>query len=105
MQRGYDIETAILAADKLGMHQPGVLVIGNQYFVKVDGMVIKFPDNVVTLEEAVGLAVSYIFVLNTQYAEPLKFVYLFFENLFQFKQFSLARSQTVQRLFSKVWKA
>ena len=60
------------------MNQPGVLMIGQKFFVKIDKKAIHFPADVASLEEAVGLSLAYSYILDTKYPEALKFVYLFF---------------------------
>ena len=88
LKDGWDVQSAAKEAyDNGKMNQPGVLMIGQKFFVKIDKKAIHFPADVASLEEAVGLSLAYSYILDTKYPEALKFVYLFFEHLFRFENF------------------
>ncbi len=73
------------AAAAKEMELPGIIIINDQFFLKVDESVIHLPDSVQLLEDAVASLVIYYYVLGLNYPEPLKFVFLFFESLFKIK--------------------
>ncbi len=60
------------------MIQPGLLIIGNEYYVKIDQLFMKIVN--ASLELGLAYVVGYYHVLNLQYPLPLKFV--FFETMF-----------------------
>jgi hypothetical protein len=63
------------------MIQPGLLIIGTDYFIKVDQLFMKLENASLVL----GLAYVFGFyhVLNIEYPLPLKFLFVFFETLFE----------------------
>ena len=63
------------------MDLPGIILIGSQYFVKVDESAFLLPDEVKTMEQSVAYLLMYYYILNLNYPEPLKFVFGFFERL------------------------
>ena len=82
------------------MLQPGVIIIGTQFFLKIEEMAVQFP-KMCTTESAIAYLISLIYILDVQYPEPLKFVYVFFEHLFEFADTS-ANFTSVNLLLSKV---
>lgn len=72
--------TAAKLASK--MELPGILEINSQYFLKIDEGAIAIPGNIKMLEEAVAYLLIYYYILNINFPEPLKFVFGFFERLF-----------------------
>ena len=62
------------------MIQPGLLIIGNDYYVKIDQLFMKIEN--ASLELWLAYVVAYYDVLNLRYPLPLKFVFVFFETLF-----------------------
>jgi hypothetical protein len=62
------------------MIQPGLLIIGNDYNVKIDQLFMKIEN--ASLELGLAYVVGYYHVLNLRYPLPLKFVFVFFETLF-----------------------
>lgn len=64
------------------MELPGILEIGGQFFIKVDNLAVHLPNNVKALSQAVGYLVMYYYILQLDFPEPLKSVFVFFELLF-----------------------
>lgn len=67
------------------MELPGVLLIGTQYFVKVDEGAFLLPSQVKTLDQSIAYLFMYYYILHLDFPEPLKFVFGFFERLFEIK--------------------
>jgi hypothetical protein len=58
------------------MIQPAlILIIGNDYYIKIDQLFIKIEN--ASLELGLAYVVGYYHVLNLQYPVPLKFVFVF----------------------------
>ncbi len=83
------------------MKQPGVIIIGRQFFLKIDTLPIEYSARLTSFESALSCLISLIYILNVNYPEPLKFVFAFFEHLFDFQEKSL-NSANVTNLFSIV---
>ena len=83
------------------MKQPGVIIIGRKLFLKIDTLPIEYPARLSCFESAIACLVSLIYILDVSYPEPLKFVFAFFEHLFEFQEMSLS-SANVTNLFSIV---
>lgn len=64
------------------MALPGILEINDQYFIKVDNSAVLLQD-VKYLEEAVAFLVAYYYILDIKFPPTLKFVFGFFERLFE----------------------
>ena len=62
-----------------------MLLIGTQYFVKVDESAFLLPPEVKTVEMSFAYLFMYYYILNLNFPEPLKFVFGFFERLFEIK--------------------
>lgn len=99
-QAGYEIDKALREAQPK-MKQPGVLMIGKQYYIKIENFAINFPASISSLESAIACVIVYFYILDVQYPEPLKFVYIFFEHLFEFEKKSID-SQVVKKFLSHV---
>ncbi len=85
------------------MKQPAIIFIGDQPFIKIEELEIQF-EEMSSIESAIACLVSFFFILNIQYPDPLKFVYIFFEHLFEFDEIS-AHSTSVEKLLAKVMPA
>ncbi len=59
------------------MELPGIIIINDQFFIKVDNTTINLPCSVQLLQEAVANLVVYYYVLGLNYPEQLKFVFFF----------------------------
>ena len=88
------------AAEAEKMQLPGILNINGQHFVKIDDSAIQLPPHISTMTEAFAYLTMYYYILNLNYPDSLKFVFLFFEKLF--KIVPSASSQDVHMLFSMV---
>lgn len=64
------------------MSLPGIIELNGQFFVKVDDSAVLL-GNAQTLEEALAYLVAYYYVLHLKYPPTLKFVFGFFERLFE----------------------
>lgn len=64
------------------MELPGILQIGNQYFIKIDESAVYLPESVTRIQEALGYLLMYYYILNLNFPDALKFVFVFFEHLF-----------------------
>ena len=84
------------AAAAKEMILPGILKINEQFYIKVDDQAIGLSDDVTLLEEAVAYLCMYYYILNLNFPEPLKYVFGFFEKLFDIS--SSVQSMEVQRL-------
>lgn len=82
------------------MELPGVLDINNQFFVKIDESAILLPKSVTTITEAFAYLTMYYFILNLNYPQSLKFIFLFFEKLFEIEPSS--HSEDVKKLHGTV---
>ncbi len=71
------------AAAAVDMELPGLLVMNNKFYIKIDEKAIHLPSTVTLLQEAVAYLVMFYYILDLNYPEPLKFVFGFFERLFQ----------------------
>ena len=80
---------------------PGILKINEQYFIKVDESAIHLPQEITLLEEAVAYLIIYYHVLNINFPETLKFVFLFFEKLLEIPPSS--PSEDVKRVYSSLF--
>ena len=98
------LDTVILpvaaASEATMMRLPGVLNINGQYFIKVDEGGIKLPSNVSTITLAFAYLTMYYYILNLNYSDALKNVFLFFEKLLQIEPSIF--SQDVHVLYSLV---
>ena len=59
------------------MELPGVLVINEQYFIKVDNMTINLPGTVQLLQEAIANLFVYYYVLGLNYSDFLNLIFYF----------------------------
>lgn len=62
------------------MIQPGILLIGKEYFIKIENLHMKI-DNC-NLEKALAYLIAFYYVLCIEYPIPLKFVFVLLESLF-----------------------
>lgn len=83
-------------SDAAEMIQPGLLLIGEDYYIKIAAMYMKIGQN---LPEALAYLVAFFYILGIDYPLPLKFVYLYFEALFPLSRPSIS-SVVVKRLVS-----
>ena len=60
----------------------GILEINEQFFIKIDNSAVLLRD-VKYLEEAVAFLVAYYYILNLKFPPTLKFMFGFFERLFE----------------------
>ena len=63
------------------MIQPGILHIGKEYFIKIEENFMHLPNRMLDL--AILYVVGFYYCLGIVYPVPLKFVFLFFESLFE----------------------
>ena len=82
------------------MELPGILEIGGQFFIKVDNLAVFLPESVSSLQQAVGYLLMYYYILDLDYPPSLKFVFVFFEMLFNIPPSSDAT--VVKKLFGDV---
>jgi len=82
------------------MKQPGIIFIGDQPFIKIEELEVQF-EQMSSIESSIACLVSFFYILNIQYPSPLKFVYIFFEHLFEFEEIS-SHSTSVEKLLAKV---
>ena len=59
------------------MELPGVFVINEQYFIKVDNMTINLPGTVQLLQEAIANLFVYYYVLGLNYSDFLNLIFYF----------------------------
>ena len=64
------------------MKQPGLILIGNTYFLNLEMEAIKL--DVGGLPDALAYLVASYYIFNCTYPESLKFVFGFFERIFDF---------------------
>ena len=83
------------------MKQPGILMIGEQFFIKIEDIVAHFPSQMCSIETSVACNIALIYILNLQYPEPLRHVYVFFEHLFNFTRKAFD-STSVKKLLSDI---
>jgi hypothetical protein len=81
-QEGKSVYNAVADAD-VKMKLPGVLIIGKQFFVKVEDIAIHM-ESVACMDSAVGLLIAYYFILDTVYPVALINVFSFLQLLFNF---------------------
>ena len=81
-QEGKSVYNAVADAD-VKMKLAGVLIIGKQFFVKVEDTAIHM-ESVTCMDSAVGLLIAYYFILDTVYPEALINVFSFLQLLFNF---------------------
>lgn len=67
------------------MKQPGIIMIGSQFFLKIEELAITFPGRMSSLECSIACLVALCYILDIHYPEALKFVFIFFEHLFPFR--------------------
>ncbi len=82
------------------MKQPGIIIIGNQFFLKIESLTVHFVE-MSSIETTIGCLVAIYYILNIKYPSPLKLPFLFFEYLFEFTEFS-SNSAVVKKKFTKV---
>lgn len=82
------------------MKQPGIIIIGNQFFLKVESLTIHFVE-MSSIEMTVGCLIAIYYILNIKYPAPLKLPFLFFEHLFEFSELS-GNSAVVKKKLAKV---
>lgn len=80
------------------MIQPGIVLIGSVYFIKIENLHTQLKK--ANLTHALAYLLAFYFVLNIDYSKPLKFVFSFFESLFGLP--SSIESVIVKRLVSKI---
>ena len=70
-------------SDSMDMIQPGIIHIGKEYFIKIESKYMHIPS--CNLDFALSNVIGFYYSLGIQYPAPLKFVFLFFESLFEMK--------------------
>ena len=80
-QVGTAVESAIRQAEDKGMIKPGLIKIGDQYFIKVEKIPIQIESS--CLVKSVGLLIAVYYVLSEHYPPALVNVMVFFEYLFE----------------------
>lgn len=63
------------------MKQPGIMKIGDQFFIKVEAIAIKLP-HLIKLKQAFGYLIMYYYALSVSYPTDLISVFVFFELIF-----------------------
>lgn len=76
-EEGTTIRRAI--SDAKEMIQPGLMLIGDIYFIKIGTCYMKIGKK---LPVALSYLVAFFYILAIDYPLPLKFVYLYLETLF-----------------------
>jgi hypothetical protein len=61
------------------MIQPGIIIIGDNFFIKVEDQHMQLKN--ATLQIAFVYALSYYFILDVDYPVPLKFFMVFLESV------------------------
>lgn len=80
LQASIPLERAVGEATGKLMKQPGLLLIGDSYFLKMETDAVKL--DVGGLPDALAHLVASYYIFNCVYPENLKFVFGFFERVF-----------------------
>ncbi len=78
------------------MIQPGILLIGQEYLIKVNDLYMHLPN--ANFVSALCYMMAFYFVLDISYPLPLKFVFLYLESMFEMPL--TIKSVTVDRLLT-----
>lgn len=75
---GHEVADAVKAAQNKKLLQPGIIMIGEDFFIKLDQIPVSFPHHIHNVSNAIACLVAYYYILNVKYPEPLRYVFFFF---------------------------
>ena len=67
-------------AENEGLHQPVLMKIGGEFFIKIDHTCMKLPD-IASFAEAIDCLLAVFYVFNLEYPWNVRAMYGFFEDL------------------------